>query len=55
VEVSRVPALVVMRPRNLSGGTPQASVSYGFQTSQDVVQAVRDADYHGPVVTYHPD
>ena len=55
VEVSRVPALVVLRPRNLSGGTPQAGVSYGFQTSQDVVQAVRDADYRGPVVAYHPD
>jgi hypothetical protein len=54
VEVSRVPALVVMRPRKLSGGTPQASVSYGFQTSQDVRQAVRDADYDGAVVDYNP-
>ncbi len=31
VEVSRVPALVVMRPRNLSDGTPQATVSFGFR------------------------
>ncbi len=34
-EVSRVPALVVMRPRTLSDGTPQAAVSYGFQTRPD--------------------
>ena len=53
VEVSRVPALVVMRPRNLSGGTPQASVTYGFHTAQGVVQAVRDAEYNGPAATYH--
>jgi hypothetical protein len=55
VEVSRVPALVVMRPRNLSGGTPQASVSYGFQSTQSVLQAVRDGSYHGPGETYHPE
>ena len=54
VEVSRVPALVVMRPRSLSEGTPQASVSYGFQTRQTIVQAVRDASYNGPAATYHP-
>jgi hypothetical protein len=54
-EVSRVPALVVMRPRKLSEGTPQASVAYGFQTPQDVRQAVRDAEYQGPVATYSPD
>jgi len=41
-EVEQVPALVVMRPRRLSGGTPQASVTYGFQTSQSIVQAVID-------------
>lgn len=54
VEVQQAPALVVMRPRRLSGGTPQASVSYGFQTSQSVVQAVEDASYKGPEATYHP-
>ena len=54
VEVDQVPALVVVRPRRLSGGTPQASVSYGFQTAQSVVQAVRDASYKGPEVPYHP-
>ena len=54
LEVNRVPALVVMRPKQLSGGTPQASVDYGFQTPQSVVQAVRDAAYDGREVTYHP-
>ncbi len=54
LEVNRVPALVVMRPKQLSGGTPQASVDYGFQTSQGVLQAVQDAAYDGREVTYHP-
>jgi hypothetical protein len=45
VEVSRVPALVVMRPRKLSDGTPQATVDYGLQTAQDVELAVHDAAY----------
>lgn len=54
VEVSRVPALVVMRPRSLSEGTPQGTVNYGFQTRQTIVQAVRDASYEGPVATYQP-
>lgn len=54
VEVNRVPALIVMRPKRLSHGTPQASVDYGFQTAQGVRQAVRDAAYHGRELTYHP-
>lgn len=54
VEVSRVPALVVVRPKDLSKGTPQATVSYGLQTTQDIEQAVRDARYNGPGATYHP-
>ena len=54
-EVQQVPALIAMRPRRLSGATPQASVSYGFQTPETVVQAVRDAAYQGPEATYHPD
>lgn len=53
--VQQVPALLVMRPRKLSGGVPQASVDYGFQTPQSVVQAVVDAGYKGPEATYHPD
>jgi hypothetical protein len=54
LDVNRVPALIVMRPRRLSGGVPQASVDYGFQTPQSVVQAVRDASYKGPEGTYYP-
>lgn len=55
LDVNRVPALVVMRPKRLSDGIPQASVEYGFQTPESVVQAVRDASYAGPEETYHPD
>lgn len=55
LQVNRVPALVVVRPRKLSGGVPQASVDYGFQTRETVVQAVRDASYKGPEKTYHPE
>jgi hypothetical protein len=55
VDVNRVPALVVMRPRRVSEGTPQASVTYGLQTRQSIVQAVRDAAYAGPTVSYHPE
>jgi hypothetical protein len=54
LDVNRVPALVVMKPKKLSGGTPQASVYYGVQTPQSVVQAVLNASYHGREVTYHP-
>jgi hypothetical protein len=54
LDVNRVPALIVMRPKRLSAGTPQATVDYGFQTSQGVLQAVQDAAYDGREVTYHP-
>lgn len=54
-EVQQVPALVTLRPRGLSGEVPKASVDYGFQTAQSVVQAVVDARYKGPEATYHPD
>lgn len=54
LDVNRVPALVVMRPKPLSEGTPQASVDYGFQTAQGMLQAVEDAAYNGREVTYHP-
>jgi hypothetical protein len=55
LEINRVPALVVVRPRQLSGGVPQASVDYGFQTEKSAVQAVLDASYKGPEKTYHPE
>jgi hypothetical protein len=54
-QVQQVPALVTLRPRGLSGGVPQASVDYGFQTAQSVVQAVVDARYKGPEASYYPD
>jgi len=55
VGVSRVPALVIVRPRGESGGPPSALVKYGFRGADSVVQAVRDALYRGPTVGYSPD
>lgn len=52
--VERVPALVVLTPKSLAKGTPTASVRYGFQSRQAVVQAVIDAGYQGPTLAYHP-
>ncbi len=54
VAVDRVPALVVLRPKRLDRGIPTASVHYGFQSPQSVVQAVIDAGYKGRTVDYHP-
>jgi hypothetical protein len=55
VGVNRVPALVVVRPRRLSGEVPEAQVSYGFRSSQSVLQAVDDALYSGrDNIPYHP-
>jgi hypothetical protein len=54
VGVDRVPALVVLRPKRLDQGIPTASVSYGFQSGESVVQAVLDAGYTGPTLDYHP-
>src|SRR6476659_3425792 len=54
VGVDRVPALVVVTPKHLKKSVPTASVSYGFQSSQSVAQAVIDAGYKGPTVDYHP-
>lgn len=54
VGVDRVPALVVVRPKRLHQTLPTASVSYGFQSGQSVVQAVVDAGYKGPTLSYHP-
>ena len=48
VDVNRVPALIVLRPRHLTNGTPTASVSYGFQGPDSVDQAIRNALYKGP-------
>jgi hypothetical protein len=54
VAVDRVPALVVLRPKRLDRGIPVASVHYGFQSPENVVQAVIDAGYKGRTVDYHP-
>lgn len=55
VDVSVLPALVVLRPKNLTNGTPTATVSYGFRDAASVVQAVKDAFYRGPTNRpYHP-
>lgn len=54
VNLNRVPALVVIRPRGLSNGVPTASVRYGFQSPESVVQAIVDAGYKGPTLSYHP-
>jgi hypothetical protein len=54
VAVDRVPALVVVRPKDLGGEIPVASVQYGFQSVESVVQAVVDANYKGRTLDYHP-
>jgi hypothetical protein len=52
--VNRVPAFVVVRPKALTQGAPTASVSYGYQEPEHVVQAVVDARYKGRTLSYHP-
>jgi hypothetical protein len=55
VDVNRVPALIVIRPRRLTHGAPTATVSYGFRGADSVRQAVRDALYDGPTnLPYYP-
>ena len=55
VNVDRVPALIVLRPRNLTHGVPTAMVSYGFRSPESVAQAIHDATYKGPTnVPYYP-
>ena len=54
VSVSRVPALVVIRPRKLTGSVPTASVSYGFRGPKSVATALDDALYEGGQVPAYP-
>ncbi|HKZ15111.1 MAG TPA: hypothetical protein VJL81_14840 [Solirubrobacterales bacterium] len=55
LDISQLPALIVMRPKSLSHGVPQAIVAYGYQTPQSVQQTIVDASYKGPEgETYHP-
>lgn len=53
-DVSRVPALVVLSPKEVDSGVPQASVHYGYQSFESVEQAVIDAGYKGKTLPYHP-
>jgi hypothetical protein len=53
--VNQAPALIVIRPKHLNRqGPAPASVTYGFQTKNDVRQAIRDAVYRGRTLTYAP-
>jgi hypothetical protein len=55
LNVNQVPALIVMRPKRLSHGVPQASVSYGIQSPESILTTLVDASYEGPENgTYHP-
>jgi hypothetical protein len=54
LDVNQLPALIVLRPKRLSGGVPQATVAYGYQTPESIYVSVLDASYKGPEVTYHP-
>jgi hypothetical protein len=55
VDLSDLPALVILLPRANTDGAPTASVSYGFRGPASVLQAARDALYRGPTdLPYHP-
>jgi hypothetical protein len=54
VNVSRTPALVVVRPRKLTGSVPTATVSYGFRGPRSVNQAIDDAIYKGKQIQAYP-
>jgi len=56
VDLDRVPALVVIRPKKLTGsGPPVATVTYGFNGPAQLAQAVFDALYKGPEdLPYYP-
>lgn len=55
VNLDRVPALIVLRPKSLSSGASAASVSYGFRDPESIEQAVTDALFNGRIVGYSPD
>jgi hypothetical protein len=54
VDLNRVPALVVIRPKHLDKSFDTASVDYGFQNPQSINQAVVDARYDAGTLPYHP-
>ena len=55
INLDRVPALIVLQPKRLSGGTATATVSYGFRDAQSIRQEIVDALYDGRAVGYSPD
>jgi hypothetical protein len=55
INLDRVPALIVLRPKRLSSGTVTATVSYGFRDAQSIRQEIVDALYDGRAVGYSPD
>ena len=55
VGVDRTPAVVTVRPKSITAGVPEASVTYGFRSTNSIVQAVIDALYEGPTVPYYPE
>jgi hypothetical protein len=48
LNITQVPAMIVLRPRDLSHGEPQAAVYYGFRSFENVILALREAEYDGP-------
>jgi hypothetical protein len=55
VEVDRVPAMIVLSPKSVSGDLPVATVSYGFRGPNSVKQAIDDAAYDGKQIPYFPE
>jgi hypothetical protein len=55
VNVSQVPALVVVGPREVATGQLTASVTYGFRSAKSLEQAVDDALFEGKIVTPYPE
>lgn len=54
VDLNRLPAFVVIRPKRLDKGFATATIQYGFQSPQSLLQAIVDAGYHGGTHAYHP-
>lgn len=53
--VDQAPALIVVQPKQLNhGASAPATVTYGFQTTEDIRQAIVDSRYRGPELTYAP-
>lgn len=54
VQVSQVPAIVVVTPRKANEGAPTASVSYGVRSKKSFRQAIKDATYQGQSLPAYP-